>query len=101
MVSSSVEKSIRTRLLSLFSGRFNPEGWAIDVSERASQAVFVHLAARSSRIIAAYAGEVEKSRRERARLQESAEQINDQILFLKDTSRRIELLIGQVTAISL
>ncbi len=101
LASSSVERSIRSRLQSLFAGRFNLEGWAVDLSDRASQAVFVYLSARSSRIVSAYAGEVEKSRRESASLQGSSEQLSDQILFLKDLSRRIETLIGRVQTINL
>ena len=101
LASSSVERSIRSRLIALFSARFNLEGWAADLSDRASQAVFVYLTARGSRIVSAYAAEVEKSRRESSTLQGQSEQLGDQILFLKDLSRRIESLIGQVQTINL
>ncbi len=101
LASSSVEKSIRSRLLALFSSRFNVEGWAVDLSDRASQAVFVYLTARGSRIVSAYTAELEKSRRQTLNFQGQIEQLSDQILFLKDLSRKIESLIGQVQTINL
>lgn len=85
----------------LFAARFSPDGWAVDVSERASQAVFVYLTGRAGRIACAYGAEVERSRQKASQLQATSAQLADQILLLKEMGCRIESLIGQVSAINL
>lgn len=97
LASSSIEASIRGRLLSLFSTSLNDDL----IGEGCQQAVFVYLAARSSTLVSAYLTQIEQSRREASLLRSKHESIADEILFLKDLSRRIEALLQQSHLINL
>lgn len=97
LAASSVEASLRSRLLSLFSGVLNDEL----VGESCRQSVFVYLHARSSTLLTTHLSLLEQSRHQESLLRSKHECLADEILFLKDLSRRIESLLQQSHLINL
>lgn len=92
---------MRTRMDAILASRFNKDVWAAGLAERCQQAVMVRLSAKASRVAANYRQMLEDKRRELHTHSSQLERLNGEMLFLRDTSRRIEGLLGMAAEIQL
>lgn len=99
--SSSIERSVLTKLENYFTSRFNKEIWASDLADRCRQSVCSTLTSRSSQIFVKYQQILENNRQDLAEISEKSELLSVNRDHVNGLNKRIEFLLHSCSKINL